>query len=69
VAVLIGKAYERQKAKVPNPEGRNQYTIERSSSQVDHLTEPWTVEVVAEAYDVSPKIVERAARGRSRGLW
>jgi hypothetical protein len=63
---LIGKAYERRKAKHGGeregagrkPDG---YVVEESTSQVDQLIQPWTVEVVAEAYDVSPKTVQIAA--------
>ena len=61
--VLIGKAYDRRKATHGgdhNPEGINQYTIDRSSGQVDYLTETKTVDVVAEDYGVSPKKVQRA---------
>ena len=61
--VLIGKAYDRRQkghGGDHNPEGTNQYTIERSSYQVENLTEPKTVEVVAEDYGVSPAKVHRA---------
>ena len=59
----IGKAYDRRQkghGGDHNPEGTNQYTIERSSYQVENLTEPKTVEVVAEDYGVSPAKVHRA---------
>ena len=55
----IGKAYDRQKAKVTNPEGHNQHTIE-VGGQPDYQPEPKTVEVVAEDYGVSPAKVHRA---------
>jgi len=57
--VLIGKAYNRQAKKDPNrnPEGKNQYTVE-VRGQDD--PKPRIREVVAEAYGVSPKKVQRA---------
>ncbi len=55
--VLIGKAYDRRKAK-HGGHGGNRYTVE--SCQVDNSVEPKTVEVVAEDYGVSPRKVHRA---------
>ena len=43
-----------------NPDGVNQYTIESSSGQLDYLSDPKTVEVVAEKFGVSPTTVQRA---------
>jgi len=60
--LLIGRAYERQAAKDQNrnPLGTNQYTVEVSRQPDDRPSR--TVEVVGEAWGVSPKTVERAAQ-------